>query len=585
MSSQDSLIVRYINQIARYKWLVILLSFLFTGYFVSQLQYVNITTDYKIFFSPRNPELKTFQALEDSYTQSDYFLIALHSEKGDLFNPRHLQAIVDLTEASWQAPYSIRVESLSNFQHTTAVEDDLYIADLIEEPANYTDGDLSKLKEVALNEPSLVNRLVSDDGKTAGVMVTLQFPEGENHDQVPEVAKFSADLAENFSKAYPELRFARTGMTLFDYAMFQIMQNDMAILVPMMLTLITVLIFLTLRSISAAAISLSMLIMAAISAAGVAVWIGIVFSSPVSMAPLMVLTLALANSMHILVAALQSMQQGKDKQAAITESIAIKFKPVVVTTVTTIIGFSSLNFAEAPPMGAMGNVAAMGILIAWVFSMTFLPAAWLALPFGSQALRQDNQDYLNRMASFVITNSKACIVVIGLSAITLISLIPLNEFGETFNEYFPKSSQLRQDTDFTTAHLTGPYTIEFSLGSGESNGISSPDYLKELEKFTRWLNQQPEVMHVYVFSDVQKRLNKTMHGDDDSWYRIPEDRRLAAQYLLLYEMSLPYGLDLRSQVDIDKSATKTVVILNEISSVSIRDFKYRSEQWLHHNAP
>ena len=155
MSRLVSFAVRYIHQIARYKWLVIFLSFAFTGYFVSQLQHVKITTDYKIFFSPKNPELGTFQALEDSYTQSDYFLIALHTGKGDLFNPRHLRAIVELTEASWQAPYSIRVESMSNFQHTTADEDDLYIEDLIEDPAGYSEDHLEKLKGIALQEPSL----------------------------------------------------------------------------------------------------------------------------------------------------------------------------------------------------------------------------------------------------------------------------------------------------------------------------------------------------------------------------------------------------------------------------------------------
>jgi uncharacterized protein len=585
MSSTDSWMIRYIRQVARFRWLIILLVFGFTGFFTDQLQYVKITTDYKIFFNAENPELRAFEALETTYTQADYYLIALHTEDGDLFNARHLQAIVELTEASWQTPYSIRVDSLSNFQHTTAVEDDLQIADLVEEPLRFTDEDIIRVRNIALSEPSLVHRLVSDDGKTAGVMVTLQYPEGENSDYVPEVAVFSAALVEKFSARYPELQFARTGMTLFDYAMFEILQNDMARLLPMMLLLITFLIVATLRSVSASLISLTLLIMAAVASSGVAAWIGIIFSSPVSMAPLMVLTLALANSMHILVAALQGMQDGKDKQTAITHSLAIKFKPVMVTTITTIIGFSSLNFSDAPPMGDMGSIAALGILIAWVFSMTFLPAAWLIMPFSDQTTRKDNRIYLEKTAAFVIKNSKACILVIGLSAVTLIGLIPLNDFGETFNQFFPESSQLRRDTDFTTSHLTGPYTLEFSLGSGSANGISSPDYLQELDRFTNWLKQQPEVMHVYVFSDVQKRLNRTMHGDQDAWYKIPDNRRLAAQYLLLYEMSLPYGLDLRSQIDIDKSATKTVIILNEISSTEIREFKNRAETWLRNNAP
>ena len=585
MSNTDPLMTRYINQVARFKWLVVFLVFAFTGYFVNQLQYIRITTDYKIFFNEDNPELQAFESLETTYTKADYFLIAVHTQDGDLFNPRHLQAIVELTEASWQAPYSIRVDSPSNFQHTTAEEDDLQIADLIEAPEQFKDDDMTRIRSIALAEPSLVHRLVSEDGKTAGVMVTLQFPEGESSSFVPEVAAFSSALAEDFSARYPELIFARTGLALFDHAMFEILKNDMAKLLPMMLALITLLIVATLRCFSAAIISLTLLIMAALAASGAAVWSGIIFSSPVSMSPLMVLTLALANSMHLLVAALQHMQDGKDKQTAITQSLGIKFKPVMVTTITTVIGFSSLNFSGAPPMGQMGSVAAVGIVIAWVFSMTFLPAAWLIMPFTDQTTKKDDRSHLEKIATFVIKNSRACILVMGLSSLVLIAFIPLNEFGETFNEFFPKSSKLRRDTDFTTAHLTGPYTLEFSLGSGKTNGISEPGYLHELDRFTNWLKEQPEVMHVYVFSDVQKRLNRSMHGDRDAWYRTPDNRQLAAQYLLLYEMSLPYGLDLRSQIDIDKSATKMVVILNEINTTLIREFKGRSENWLRNNAP
>ncbi len=62
-----------------------------------------------------------------------------------------------------------------------------------------------------------------------------------------------------------------------------------------------------------------------------------------------------------------------------------------------------------------------------------------------------------------------------------------------------------------------------------------------------------------TLSDVFQRLNKNMHGDDPDWYRLPQDRELAAQYLLLYEMSLPYGLDLNNQINVDKSATQVIV--------------------------
>ena len=76
-----------------------------------------------------------------------------------------------------------------------------------------------------------------------------------------------------------------------------------------------------------------------------------------------------------------------------------------------------------------------------------------------------------------------------------------------------------------------------------------------------------------------------MHGDDPDWYRIPDTRPLAAQFLLLFEMSLPYGLDLNSQIDADKSATKVVMTLHDIHSRDIRGIKVKAEAWLREHAP
>lgn len=76
-----------------------------------------------------------------------------------------------------------------------------------------------------------------------------------------------------------------------------------------------------------------------------------------------------------------------------------------------------------------------------------------------------------------------------------------------------------------------------------------------------------------------------MHGDDATWYAIPDDRRLAAQYLLLYEMSLPFGLDLNDRINIDKSATRVTATLDEVTTVQLRNFLIKSENWLKENTP
>jgi predicted RND superfamily exporter protein len=104
-----------------------------------------------------------------------------------------------------------------------------------------------------------------------------------------------------------------------------------------------------------------------------------------------------------------------------------------------------------------------------------------------------------------------------------------------------------------------------------------------LDRFTGWLREQPEVTHVYSYSDVIKRLNRNMHGDDPAWNRLPDDRELAAQYLLLYELSLPYGLDLNDRISVDKSATRVSASVGEVSTVAVRDLIGRAKNWLRRN--
>jgi len=92
-------------------------------------------------------------------------------------------------------------------------------------------------------------------------------------------------------------------------------------------------------------------------------------------------------------------------------------------------------------------------------------------------------------------------------------------------------------------------------------------------------------MYVSTLTDTMKRLNKNMHGDDESYYRLPEARDLSAQYLLLYELSLPFGLDLNNQINIDKSSTRFTAILESISTQEALDLENSAQEWLRKNAP
>ena len=188
-----------------------------------------------------------------------------------------------------------------------------------------------------------------------------------------------------------------------------------------------------------------------------------------------------------------------------------------------------------------------------------------------------------KFAEFVIANRKRLLVTMGIGCLVLISFVPKNELNDDFVKYFSEKIEFRRDADFASENLSGLYLIDYSLESGLEGGVSDPDFQRNIEKFADWYLAQPEVIHVNVLSDTFKRLNRSMHGDDQSWYKLPGQRDLAAQYLLLYEMSLPYGLDLNNQIDIDKSATRMTVMLYNMTTKTVLALEQRAQQWLRDN--
>ena len=115
-------------------------------------------------------------------------------------------------------------------------------------------------------------------------------------------------------------------------------------------------------------------------------------------------------------------------------------------------------------------------------------------------------------------------------------------------------------------HMAGMTMIELSIDSGEESGINEPRFLKTVSDMADWLRAQPETDHVIGITDTLKRLNQNMHGGDEAWYIIPDKKELAAQYLLLYELSLPQGLDVNNQLNVKKSSTRVVATFRNLTS-------------------
>ena len=573
---------RFGGFVVNHPWWVICFTLMVTAAAGMGLMKFEFTNNYRVFFSEDNPQLLAFDAMQNTYSKSDNLMFVLQPANGDVFTRKNLQALIELTKTGWQLPYSSRVDSITNFQHSVAAGDDLSVSHLVVDPLSFSDEKLHNIKRITLHEPILNNRLVSESGHVAGVNVTVQLP-GTNPMEAMEIAKVAKSMRAEFKQRYPDIKVHLTGMVMLNNAFGEASLTDNKTLVPLMYGIVIIVLLFCLRSFSATAGVVILILLSIVTAIGLAMWSGIKLTPVSTSAPTIILTMAVADCVHFLVTMLHSMRLGHEKKQAIVESLRINFQPIFLTSATTAIGFLSMNFSDAPPFRDLGNMVAMGVSIAFLYSVSFLPALMAVLPISTKSKDEPDNRYMKQLAEFVISRKKLLLLVNALIAIALISMIPRNELNDEFVKYFDETVEFRQATDFLNENMGGIYAIEYSLHAGDEGAISEPAFLQQVDNFKQWLSQQPEVTHVNSVTDTFKRLNKNMHGDDPQWYKLPEQRDLAAQYLLLYEMSLPYGLDLNDQINLDKSAIRLIATMRALSTKQMLEIEQRIADWLEQN--
>ena len=573
---------RFADAVIAARWAIISLSLLAVFGLASGSRFLYMESDYRIWFADDNPELVAFESMERVYTKTDNVAFIIEPQNGAVFTERTLTAVKELPQAAWQLPYSSRVDSLSNYQHTTANGDDLVVRDLV--LGKLSPRDLDEIRSVAINEPLLVNRVISAAGDVTSVNVRTPYPGIDNTKEVPEVAKAAIAMRDDFRSRYPDINFYLTGSLMMSASFPVAAQGDAQTLLPISFALMGIMLVILLRSFGGAMAILVVVAFSIAAAMGARGYSGYSLAPISGGMPIIILTIAIANCVHVMVSFANEMGAGKDKVLAIKESLRINLQPVFLASITTTVGFLTLNAADAPPIRYMGNTVAVGVIVSLILSLTFLPAVLSVLPMRAKSVRSEG-GRLTRLGWFVVGQRNPLLLGMLAVILALSAMIPRNQLNEDALRYFDETFDFRRAVDFMEARLTGPYTIDYSADSGSSGGIAAPEFLRGLARFATWLREQPEVRHVSVFTDIIKRLNKNLHDDDPSEYRLPDEKELTAQYLLLYEMSLPYGLDLNDQINIDKSASRVTTTIESLTMKELIDFEERVQREVRDNIP
>lgn len=579
-SKLDLFFVRYTDWLIRHRAWVLLALVVGTAIIAGQLRNAVFNADYAVFFSTDDPKVRQFGRVLESYTNNASAFYVITAKNGKVFSEETLEAVDFITEEAWNLPTVVRVDSLTNFQHARWEGDRFQITPLISSEEFNDPERLAAAEKAAIESPSLRNQLINETGSVTGVNVQATR-------MTDELVAGIREIRREAREKFPQVEIRLTGVIMLNNGFKEATIQDMATMTPIVALILMLTMAWLLRSVSLTIVTFVIIGLSTVSAAGVAVWLGNEISGPVAPAPVMIMTLAIANCIHILVTFNWHYQHGKSKFHALLESMRLNIGPVVITSVSTSIGFLSMTLKAVPPIKVMAIVTSLGVAFALIYSLTLLPIMVSLLPVRLKRIDRETEPAtaMETVAEWVIGNRKKLMAASIAFTVFLGMFIPSIEFNNQFVNFLKERLEIRRDTDYAAENLTGIFQVTWSLGAPEGKTISDPAYLQKLDEFSQWLLAQEGVTHVSTVSNTIKGLNKLMERDDPAFYRIPDTQEDVNRLLTLYENSLPEGLSLRSVVTNDRTASRLIATTDNMRSAELKELSKRSEDWLRENAP
>lgn len=586
MSLLSRFFSHYADLVVRRRGIISIISVIAGFIVIAGIPNLTLDTDGRVFMDENNPDKILLDRFEGEFAKDDTLSITVAPNDGNVFVPENLLAIEKLTEDAWNLPYVRLVSSLTRFPNTYADGDDgLIVEDLVTDPYGVSQAQADQAKITALSRIELKNSFVNSDASLTQVSIIFRLPGVDLTREIPEIMEEVIPLIEQYRTEYPHIDFRYTGSVPMGYQFNVASQDDGATLTPAMLITMLAVVGFLLRTVTGVISVTIVAVLSALISLGALGWTHIPLNSATALAPLMIITLAIASTVHLLSSARQTMEVTSDRKEWARKAVAEHGLAITIACLTTAIGFLSLNFSISPPFRQLGNMVAAGMLGVWVYTLTLLPAFIIWMPGKQKSGAAKVDEVMRQFAEFVIRHQRRLLVGFPLIILAVSAGISQIKLEDDFLRYFDERYEMRQATDFYENNLGGLNVLEYALETGEESGINSIDYLEKVDAFTDFLRDQPEISHVRSVSDIVKQLNKSMNGDREAFYRLPDSDEEVSQYLFLYELSLGYGMDLTDQINIDRSAVRVTAYIPNTTTAAMISLDGRIQHWFDENAP
>lgn len=515
---------------------------------------------YRIWYSTDDPLLQRYDSFERKFGNDDNLIIGVYNENG-LYNPKSLKKIYDLTEEVWKIDSIARVESLTNFDFIETVEDDIEINPLVSEGSIINEVFINKLRKKINSHKHIIDNFISKDGKMAVVVAQIS-PSYTKLADNEVITKHSRKLIEQFTDKDHKLQLL--GTSVLTHIFKEITEQDVAKLLPVLYIIFSIVLWSIYKRKAGILIPYLIVTTSISMMLGVSSYFGLKINTLSAVAPNILLTVAIADSIHILTVYFFALSQGFKNSDAVRFSLKKNFYPTLLTSITTAIGFFSFSSAKIEPVSGMGISVGFGVIFAWLMTYMLIGPIISLLPRLSKNDHNGTIEQIQAAEEHIQVKESTTVFIqsvfkyrFSILIFTIFSIIisvffAVKNLEVNLDPYtqFPSDYKFIQDINKVEKHMGPTDNIDFMIKAGGENSAKDPVFLNKVSEFESWLLEQDYIDSTFSINDVLKDINKTLNGNKEEHYIIPNDKETIGQELLFYSMGLPPGKELTTLISL-----------------------------------
>ena len=551
---------KYIKFIDKFKYPIIIIITIIVALLSLSLKNLSFEGSYKIWFDKDSKIIKDYEAFRSRFSGDDTFIVAFKDEHG-IFTKKAVNTILRLTDEFKRIEGVRKVDSLSNYQYISSEDDDIIVEDFL-----YGDANLSQKKQLALKDNLILNQLISKDGKTTMIALSLNANIRSNEAINITIFKKLQSLLKEEAKC-SGYKFYLTGIPAVTASLVTISQGDAMVLMPLAVVVVVLFLFLIFRSVLGVLIPSVVIIFTFLTVLSIQILLGYKLNNFTVNIPSFITAIAIADAMHLYLAWIYYKLKGKNTKEALTDALHSNIIPMALTSFTTAVGFATLGLSAIEPIATLGIAITSGAVLAFVLTITIVPAILLTLgdDYKVTPVKIMNLAYIKGYGIFIKRNDKRIVFTF----FVLIALVSLGLFKLKVDsnsiKYFAKDTVVRSGADFVEKNLTGSMRYEIIVDSQKKEGVKNPNFLKSIVAFEDALKKHfDNVRFTTSLKDIVVRMQKVLNPDAN--ISLPQDKNLVAQYLLLYSMSLPQGMELNDKMDTQERYLRLTINTNIVDT-------------------